>query len=876
MPSASVPRAWRRLWRDRPRVLAVGLLALTAVAASGLQSTAALVLRATLDEGWRGPYDILLTQGGKNPVDDGMLRTDATVDASTGRLGFDDLAFIRSLPGVEVAAPIALVAVAPSDLVGSPAAWVPIPVDAAASLERPEAFRVTIASTTTDATGERHLAEQSITALAYQPVSLVIDAGPDGDPAVVAVPEGDGPALLAPDGTVRLDSGAYDPATGTIAMGLAIAPRPAASVLLVDPAAERELLGDRGAFLDPLLADIDGRSPLLVQERAQAPLQVTVTVERLQGIEPGSIPVLGADAGVSGNGAIPPRIPNDPSAVTIAEYEFDGSPLLDPFAGTVQLLGGLDGDAVEVRPRGRSVSVPRSVLGGDYRVEAATRVLLPRGYAWFGGYSQAPITAAPTGSVTDYARLFGAVGANPALIDGIGAGTEIVGGFRAEDVFGDAIARAPLGGYELASPTLDGVALPTSLTGFGVPGTNPLAIGTFDLLGDTDGQRPITAIRIRVAGIDAYTPEAQQRLLQAAAALQSFGYTATIVAGSSPEPVPVTVAGYAFAQTDAAGRQPLGDLGVIEQPWSRLGAVVGADAAVSATSVALLVACVVAVGLLLAVVQLSRVPQRRDAAGVLRCIGWRRGRILRWYLAEDAIALGVLVVIGAASVLLATVPVVAAAGVGFTIALAVVTALIAAVAGSRAVTHARVVGMRSAGTSGRRPAPRSTGVHAPRTLGLRRARVALGSGAILGVALTVIVVCVALACAAFVQGRELAGPSVLGVAASTRAWLPQGVLAALALAAAVALAVLVRRASLERSRDQLRALTAMGWSRADLARMLRTELAVTAVPGLLVGLGIAAGIAVQLPGLLAPVLAAAVVGGALAVAVVLLAGRGLD
>ena len=120
-----VPGAARRLWRDRQRVVALGLLALTAVAASGLQSTSAAVLQQTLDENWRGSYDILVTQQGKDPVTAGMLHSDALVDATSGRLSRDDLELIRSLPGVEVAAPIAEVTFTPADLIGGPVVWLP-------------------------------------------------------------------------------------------------------------------------------------------------------------------------------------------------------------------------------------------------------------------------------------------------------------------------------------------------------------------------------------------------------------------------------------------------------------------------------------------------------------------------------------------------------------------------------------------------------------------------------------------------------------------------------------------------------------------------------------------------------------------------------
>ncbi len=115
-----------------------------------LQSTAATVLQATLDANWRGTYDILVTQGGKDPVTSGLLRSDALVDAAVGRLSHEDLEFIRGLPGVDVAAPITEVAIGNPSLVGPPVLWLPLPVRADASLTNPQAFRITVSSVADD------------------------------------------------------------------------------------------------------------------------------------------------------------------------------------------------------------------------------------------------------------------------------------------------------------------------------------------------------------------------------------------------------------------------------------------------------------------------------------------------------------------------------------------------------------------------------------------------------------------------------------------------------------------------------------------------------------------------------------------------------
>ena len=120
------PGPARRLLRNRTRLVAVAMLAVTVIAASVLQSTAATVLQQT-STNWRGAYDILVTPANRDS--NGYLRSDALTDATTGRLSFSDLERIRALPGVDVAAPIAEVAFADSSLTGEAGAGCPCPCD---------------------------------------------------------------------------------------------------------------------------------------------------------------------------------------------------------------------------------------------------------------------------------------------------------------------------------------------------------------------------------------------------------------------------------------------------------------------------------------------------------------------------------------------------------------------------------------------------------------------------------------------------------------------------------------------------------------------------------------------------------------------------
>ena len=321
---SGTPGPARRLLRNRPRLVAVALLAVTVMAASVLQSTAATVLQQTLDESWRGAYDILVTQAGKPPDSNGYLRSDALTDATTGRLSWDDLERIRALPGVEVAAPIAEVAFAESSLTGEAVLWLPVPVRADASLENPQAFRITVTGTTNDGLADRDLAVESVFAFAYQPSfsQIVFDAtgapllDENGDTVYATTELADSPRLLTADAPAAVRRRCVGSRHGTIALGLVVAPRPVARIALVDPVAERELLGEAGAFLDPLVDALLVREPgdahPIVQSSRDEPIVgLAVTIEEYDAVQPGAA---GAEAveqaqgtGFLQNGQLAPR-----------------------------------------------------------------------------------------------------------------------------------------------------------------------------------------------------------------------------------------------------------------------------------------------------------------------------------------------------------------------------------------------------------------------------------------------------------------------------------------------------------------------------------------------------------------------------------------
>ncbi len=638
-----MPGPARRLLRNRPRLVAVALLAVTVIAASVLQSTAATVLQQTLDENWRGAYDILVTQAGKPPDSNGFLRSDALTDATTGRLSFDDLERIRALPGVDVAAPIAEVAFADSSLTGEAVLWLPVPVRADASLESPQAFRITVSGTTNDGLADRDLAVESVFAFAYQPSfsQIVFDAtgapllDENGQVVYATTELADSPRLLTADARLPFVAGAWDPDTGTIALGLVVAPRPAARIVLVDPVAERELLGEAGAFLDPLdrrpaLQEPGDANPIVRLSRDEPLVRSRVTLEEYDDVQPGAA---GARGGRAGAGH---RVPAERPARAADRRRLGDARHLDLPGGHRPTSTDRSTSAPERARRPR----PRTGAGGERRGRArrprpaprsivAGRYIVPEdGTATGIGFALQPARLRDVRAVRGGAHLgrcLTRLGRDVQQAVRLGGRRDAAGRPRA--VRG---RRRVLGGCpalesrrsELHAPRLvrrdEPVTrragprrLATSTTGFGIPAptSSRSAASTCSTDGTSSGRsrRSGSVSRARRA-------TAQRRSSCCCRPCRRSAAWATprrSSPGSSPQRVPVTIEDYAFSAVDDEGNQVVGTLGIVEQSWSRLGAVVEAEVGISATGVALLAISVVSVGVLLAVVQLGSVPARR-------------------------------------------------------------------------------------------------------------------------------------------------------------------------------------------------------------------------------------------------------------------------
>ncbi|WP_156876674.1 hypothetical protein [Microbacterium luticocti] len=942
-----VPGPLRRLARQPLRIVSVVLLAGVALAASGIQSAAATALQTTLDANWRGAYDILVTPRDGMDAIRGMLPPNS-LSASLEGMTMDDLAKVRTVPGVEIAAPIGDVLL-PGLTYSSVGMTVPHGLPGTTS--RPQAYRLTATYTTNDGLGERIVARDSQAFVVDEthPDDARRDAqcdAPDRESSIDGhdYRQGDYPALTAylcgllspelngvtgfslDERNLRLRySGTAD------AYGIALPDEAlsATRVTLVDPVAERALLGDAGAFLDPLVqlhptahtgpgevtdwagetASAGGQDavqalsayaaafatsggsdtpaavigelrrlwaadgddwdrwsaqtvgstpvvPLLVSDAPTAHLAVKVDVESF-----GDAPIEHTEPDGTPDYRMPKPLVDGAAGRHVGSTAADVSSVLNPFAhatGDTIAWPGTEYDPAPTVPNlnvlqgaGRSAAAGYTashdaiaLAASGYRDPLREGGLLlstaadPQQIGSEAAYQQLRVVSRPDEQNLPVALPVGTF--DPTQVD---AGTHDAG-------------YVPLGAYDDVDVTVAdgdhaGATMQPAVSGTGLVGTRTAAIASIASAPLWHDDAPIDAIRVRVAGIAGYSPQAQQKVVDVARAIDRLGLQATIVAGSSPTDVDIAVTGYAFGTMDPDGHQRVGDLGTVRQRWSELGAAARVDLAVSTATYAVLGIGMLAVLLLAGAVQLAAIPGRRAQAAAMREVGFTRARIARWYAMEEAPGWLIVAAVGGVAVVFAAERAVAAAAVGAVLVLTAVIGATAVIAGSRSRVRPRV----------RDAASRRIGARSVAGFGARQARVHALSSCVHAVA----VVIVGIACAALVltllTARMQSGTSVLAVQTWGRMLWPQLALGAAAVVGGLVLARLVHRIDLAQRGAQWALLRAAGWTTGQLAAAQRTEGIVVTVPAVVVA-AVAAGAGAVVLGTHDPWLYAIVAAGA--------------
>lgn len=924
-----LPGPLRRLLRERSRLLAVVLLAVVAVTASGVQSAATTALQGTLDTNWRGLYDILVTASDQVNELDGLLPPNSL--ASNGSpLSPDDVTRIRAVPGIEVAAPIGEVIVP-----GLKPAAVTITLpkdatDAVSAKKRPQAFRVTLTYTTNDGLGERFVASKTH--------SVVIDLTPrtpdpmpkptecsmdDMDVDMVKYPHLCGQTSeFVPFVSYTSGGGTWggndDTVDNNLVFNLGTAPQTSTRITLVDPVAEQQLLGDAGAFLDPFITMNPGENTSSTEMSAWAANDTSqfgadflrqqqervammywgfspVQIEELKQLyadngrelaaEPPAtyVPLLVSKTGPApltaqleveafgsttedtehGYGyVLPPALTDGGAGTVVGTTTTDVTSVLNPFVQGIatapwpgtpekEIASLLGWNSLQISQQGS--------VGGTNFVDATsdgehTSVrLTSEGFKYpipsFGGARPTDPFAlensgTKAGRESVYASATNLVHSSDIARIGVPVGT-----FATDDVreLQSTLGFVPLGAYEQVGSTLvagssaaavEPVAMRPSVTGLGLVSPETVAIASISSAATWGQSDPVNAVRVRVAGIDSYTDAAMSKVVEVARALEELGFTATIVAGTSPNDVTVTVDNYAFGVPGESDAQVVGPLGDVTQLWSEFGAAARAHEAVSFSNIVILGIALGSTAFLLAAVQFVSVPRRRSKATVLRQMGWTRARILRWMAAEEIPAA---LVVGLAGLLA-----VVASGFG---AAATGTALIGFA--TVAVTSACAVGFGARARGGRTASARTRvprgGVERHRrrlrlrgrstwAFGVRQSVVHRLTSSTHILATVIVAISAAMLAIVFFEGRAAAGTSLIGEFTTAQALLPQMVLGLTGIAAGVVLAVIGRRVDLDRRANQWEAMRAMGWTHRELNVAWKSEAAAVGVPAVALGM----------------------------------------
>jgi putative ABC transport system permease protein len=382
---------------------------------------------------------------------------------------------------------------------------------------------------------------------------------------------------------------------------------------------------------------------------------------------------------------------------------------------------------------------------------------------------------------------------------------------------------------------------------------------------------PISVIRVRVAGVTGPNAVSLERIKEVAQQIELRTHLdVDIVAGSSPSPTTIDLPAGKFGQPALT----------LTEGWVKKGVAISILTAVDKNSLVLFVLILVVCVLFVANSASAAIRGRRRELGVLACLGWTRPRLFAAVLGELA-AIGLVAgLLGGAAAL----PLSAALGLHASPGRAALAVPIA-------VVVALIAGMIPAWLAGRAEPVASV---RPPVLAVRRARQPRGITALAivnvlrtpgralvgAVSLAVGVTALTLLAAVSFAFRGVLVGSLLGDAVAVQV---RGV-DYIAVAATVALGVLavadVIFLNIRERAAELATIRAFGWREATLGRLVVTEGAIIGLAGSLLGAAVgllaAANFAGQLPVALYLVAAVSVAVGALiTAAAALLPAQGL-
>lgn len=662
------PNGIRRWLRRKAEVVAVCCLTAAVVLAPVTAGVGLAAVQHAVDKNWRGSYDILALAN-----DDSLISTSAAetlVDpnfANTSAVSIPNklVKDVTTLQGVSLAAPIGFLGRL-GDVRDYPIIQIP------AQLFRDDpirTIRLNWTAKTDDGLGPR-IAD-------HQVFTLHFDARAwDGSSDI-----GPGDKVISVTGPVPAQVTLSD---NIVRVGLWPLPSVASTIFAVDPTAEQELLGNRAPPALAALATADQALKSMKAEVGRWPTTKDVAslspdrpeLRLLSQVVPhlSSTPALqgqyGKDASVAPFIAARDALPKlsltvgfkiSPvgmdrpisDLVSVGTVNVNATAVVTPFAST-----GVIVPWPGTPPAAPTTYVQPSVVTG---VGASKLVKRPSGSApdpsrrAFTLNPQGFLRAIPLdtrvkddGLAPGQTQTYRAAPPNGSLQIGSASATGqgaplLVGNYDNSALTAKPTDNAPLGAYDPGAATriTDGTGKPVTptkllpaLSGLGIVAQPATAITSLAGARAMGVNSPVTAIRVRVAGVKTYSTSSITRISAVASQIQKLGLRAFIVAGSSRQTLQTWIPDYAFGVENPTLTQKVSDLG-----WVQLEAV-SLNVAQSTVESLTTLAHTISLGSILLtfatlpLLGMSQLRVNHRTNAVLQKSGLAKSERFRWFLAE--------------------------------------------------------------------------------------------------------------------------------------------------------------------------------------------------------------------------------------------------
>ena len=616
---------------------------------AGVSRTTQAVLSGDIAQAWNTPYDILVRPVGSQTAlekSEGLVRPNF-LSGLTGGITLAQLAAIRAIPDVAVAAPIAVVG-----FVQWPAEF---PIDLAGAVgEGPiTVFRITV-----QASGEAGLSHYPPLPAQYL---VVAPKGRIVQPSAGRVGPASGPVLevghtrIACTATVACWGGLTPTAS---LMGAFRSSTPGLDLGWSEPIVV--------AGIDPVAeAQLAGLDRCVVSGRYLRASDVPATASSPAGAQP-TIPVFVSDRSfidetmqiTTQRAADPAAVLQGASPATLASWTSVGTETASANAAYQAYLATLvKADYYDASPHWTAGPVSYRQVGPDH---LAAELQSPEPAIYNSQVVVQPSTGqpqnlAPQEAGGDWFRQVSREDQVPR--SELFSRWVPVGEYNPDCVPGfNPLAGGRLETYGLPEVTLpDGNTLGPTRSLASYVNSPPLVLTTLagaEWLSDparftgAPGAAFISAIRIKVAGVETPSSAAEARLADVAAQIHdATGLQVDIVKGASPQTVQVDLPAGRF------GRPTL----TVSEGWSKKGVAVGFVQAVSGEDLALFALVLLGAVLLVGDTAYVAVRQRSAELATLRAIGWS-GRRIAWLVEAEMLVLGLAVGIVATAIALALAP----------------------------------------------------------------------------------------------------------------------------------------------------------------------------------------------------------------------------